>query len=245
MPNPIVELADVIVCVNAANQWVSNPTLQTNLSSSLYTFKWYYNSTLLPNTTSSLVPTQFGTYKVIVTISSTGCTTEDSATVTTSSPITAIAAVLEDFTSDQTILVEAIGGSPPYFYSINGETPQTSNVFQVDAGGKYYITVTDQSICNSVVVCACVFMYEKYFTPNGDGFNDTWNIKVPDQTKVMQISITDRFGKLIKRYNPEIDRWDGTYNGEKLFSTDYWFVVDYENCTGEFKQYKSHFALKR
>ncbi|MEM0544085.1 T9SS type B sorting domain-containing protein, partial [Flavobacterium sp. j3] len=38
--------------------------------------------------------------------------------------------------------------------------------------------------------------------------------------------------------------WDGTYNGQLLPSTDYWFTVDYleQNAV---KQFKAHFALKR
>jgi valyl-tRNA synthetase len=38
--------------------------------------------------------------------------------------------------------------------------------------------------------------------------------------------------------------WDGTFNGEALPSTDYWFTVEYEE-NGESKIFKAHFSLKR
>ncbi len=245
LPSALVNLEDIIVCVDDENNWTSTAILQTNLSTSLFTFEWFLNGNLLPNTSNSLIPNQLGSYKVIVTSNTNGCKTEDSAIVSSSPPIVASTNVYNDFEFSQTIVVQASGGTPPYLYSLNGNTPQSSNVFSVNTAGKYNIIVTDETSCNIVDVCACVFKYDNYFTPNGDGFNDSWNILVPDDTRVMSVSIFDRYGKLLKKYNPLKDRWDGTYNGENMFSSDYWFVVDYENCFGEIKQFKSHFTLKR
>ncbi|MBC7440118.1 MAG: T9SS type B sorting domain-containing protein, partial [Flavobacterium sp.] len=38
--------------------------------------------------------------------------------------------------------------------------------------------------------------------------------------------------------------WDGTYNGYMLPSTDYWFKVEYLEQS-QWKEFKSHFSLKR
>ena len=35
--------------------------------------------------------------------------------------------------------------------------------------------------------------------------------------------------------------WDGTFNGEQLFSSDYWFTVE----LGNGRNFKGHFSLKR
>ena len=246
LPNSIVNLQDVIVCVDALNNWTSVPAvLATNLSSSQFTFKWFLNGNLLPDTTSSLLPKVLGTYKVIVTSKTNGCTAEDSATVSSSLPIVASTNPLDDFASTQTVVVTATGGTPPYSYSLDGASPQSSNEFFVTDSGKHIITVTDQTNCNVAQVCAFAFQYNKFFTPNGDGFHDTWNIVVPDNSSAMVITIFDRYGKLLKKYDPRQDRWDGAYNGSTLFATDYWFVLDYIDCLGENKQFKSHFSLKR
>ncbi|RTY87000.1 T9SS type B sorting domain-containing protein, partial [Flavobacterium sp. GSN2] len=55
----------------------------------------------------------------------------------------------------------------------------------------------------------------------------------------------DRYGKLLKQLSPiNSTGWDGTFNGQPLFSTDYWFTVDYTE-KGANKVFKAHFSLKR
>ncbi|RXR21542.1 T9SS type B sorting domain-containing protein, partial [Flavobacterium stagni] len=82
-----------------------------------------------------------------------------------------------------------------------------------------------------------------YFTPNGDGIHDTWNI-VGLQNTTAKIYIFDRYGKLIKQISPSSLGWDGTYNGYLAPSTDYWFKVEYDEG-GVMKEFKAHFSLKR
>ena len=83
-----------------------------------------------------------------------------------------------------------------------------------------------------------------FFTPNNDGFHDTWNIIGVNNDPSTIIYIFDRFGKLLKQINPSGAGWDGTYNGQPLPSSDYWFKVEYiENDVP--KSFGGHFALKR
>ena len=85
--------------------------------------------------------------------------------------------------------------------------------------------------------------YPNFFTPNGDGYNDTWNIIGLNQPEA-KLYIFDRYGKLIKQLSTTGPGWDGTYNGHQLPSTDYWFSLEYmEN--GVAKEFKAHFAMKR
>jgi gliding motility-associated-like protein len=58
------------------------------------------------------------------------------------------------------------------------------------------------------------------------------------------ITIYDRYGKLIKQFSSKTIGWDGKYNGVNLYSTDYWFTVEYKQ-NGLDKIFKSHFAMKR
>nr|WP_315156575.1 T9SS type B sorting domain-containing protein [uncultured Flavobacterium sp.] len=82
--------------------------------------------------------------------------------------------------------------------------------------------------------------YPKFFTPNNDGFNDTWTIDFVYLSPNTGIRIFDRYGKLIKVLNVN-QVWDGTFNGYNLPSSDYWFVVTRLNGA----EFKSHFSLKR
>ena len=88
--------------------------------------------------------------------------------------------------------------------------------------------------------------YPKFFTPNGDGYHDTWNIIGMTVKSSSKIYIFDRYGKLLKQISPTGKGWDGTFNGERLPSSDYWFVLDYnEPVTVEINQLRANFTLKR
>ena len=86
--------------------------------------------------------------------------------------------------------------------------------------------------------------YPHFFTPNGDDINDNWNIVGLQYDNTAKIYIFDRQGKLIKQISPQSKGWDGTYNGNLMPSTDYWFTVDYSEDKA-YKQFKAHFSLKR
>lgn len=86
-----------------------------------------------------------------------------------------------------------------------------------------------------------LLMYPKFFTPNGDGCNDTWKIKFSDIEVGLTVNIFDRYGKLLKNLVTNDDSWDGTFNGDQLPADDYWFVVTRANGFVN----KGHFSLKR
>ncbi|WP_273567808.1 T9SS type B sorting domain-containing protein [Maribacter halichondriae] len=82
--------------------------------------------------------------------------------------------------------------------------------------------------------------YPKFFTPNQDGVNDTWQIeqiRIPDT----RTYIYDRYGKLLAVLIGEDERWDGTYRNRRMPSTDYWFKA----VSNEEIILKGHFSLKR
>ncbi|TDW52428.1 gliding motility-associated-like protein [Flavobacterium sp. 270] len=83
------------------------------------------------------------------------------------------------------------------------------------------------------------YVIPKFFTPNGDEFNDNWKITgINDQN--YNIYIYDRYGKLLKNLGKS-ESWDGNYNGVPLPSSDYWFHLVFENGIAK----KGHFTLKR
>ena len=82
--------------------------------------------------------------------------------------------------------------------------------------------------------------FPKFFTPNGDGFNDTWQVNGQLQL-IKDILIFNRYGKLLKQLNPASTGWDGTCNGKIQTSNDYWFTVSLEDG----RIFKGHFSLIR
>jgi gliding motility-associated-like protein len=91
---------------------------------------------------------------------------------------------------------------------------------------------------------AHVIKYPKYFTPNGDGYHEFWNISDLDFQPETLLYIYDRYGKLLKQLKTNELGWDGNYNGNPLPSTDYWFQVFYK-FNGINHEFKSHFSMKR
>jgi len=74
--------------------------------------------------------------------------------------------------------------------------------------------------------------YPQFFSPNGDGQNDTWTIINSDLlTQPATIYIFDRSGKLLKQIVPGGIGWDGTYNGRQMPSSSYWFRAEFNEPT--------------
>jgi gliding motility-associated-like protein len=132
--------------------------------------------------------------------------------------------------------------SGDFEYSIDGENFQTSNVFMVNEGGMYMGYVRERNQCGVDNKPFIVVSIPDFFTPNGDNINDTWTIKGATFFPEAEVSIFDRYGKLITILNHSNPAWDGTYNGYVLPSTDYWFVAKMDNNTPEIK---GHFAMLR
>ncbi|MBF8150281.1 T9SS type B sorting domain-containing protein, partial [Winogradskyella sp. F6397] len=214
-----------------------------------YSFEWSYNNTIIPGATApSLMPSQEGSYSVFVTdlntSTVTNCTHVDTTDVIESEPPSvSVELVTQAFADNHTI--EAVAsGIGVYEYSLDGGPWQDEGTFTNLSSGEHEITARDKNGCGLVTVSKFIIDYPLYFTPNGDGNNETWNIEgVGSNAKIY---IFDRYGKLLKQISPDGDGWNGTYNGKAMPTDGYWFTVEYdEPSNGERKEFKAHFTLKR
>jgi gliding motility-associated-like protein len=87
-----------------------------------------------------------------------------------------------------------------------------------------------------------VLRIPKFFTPNNDNYNDVWEVQGLANYPKAQVSIFDRYGKLITRLDSSKLSWDGTFNKIPLPASDYWYIlnIDFTSITT-----KGHFSLKR
>lgn len=144
---------------------------------------------------------------------------------------------------DQTVEIQLNNPQDYFLYSIDGENFQTSPVFNVVEGGIYNAYVKDVDQCSLVTKEFFVFSIPNFFTPNGDSYNDFWEIKSLDyKFPNAQIKIFNRFGKLISNFKAGEMGWDGNYNGLPLPSSDYWYLIELEPNS---KEIRGHFTLKR
>jgi large repetitive protein len=267
LPAPVIETANDVhtICVDYNTGAVIRDLMltATNTTPGSFTYQWFDETgtaiggatgpTYLVDTASPTGATR--TYTVVMTSNSTlGCTNEsDTFEVIQSGPAVIAPGtepgytVTNAFTENQIITVNVVGYGT-YEYSLDDGPRQTSNVFENVPLGPHFITVWDSEggmfySCERLLIeNVRIIDYPHYFTPNGDGIHDTWNVSGLDNTA--KIYIFDRYGKLLKQISPTSLGWDGTYNGHLLPSTDYWFTVDYleQNIA---KQFKAHFSLKR
>ncbi|MFH4966880.1 T9SS type B sorting domain-containing protein [Gaetbulibacter sp. M240] len=145
--------------------------------------------------------------------------------------------------SDSNFIRIIAAGDGDFEYSLDGINYQDNNSFDNLQGGVYTVRVRDKFGCGEDSTQVIIVDYPKYFTPNGDGINDTWFIAgLSDQFQARSdIFIYDRYGKLLKQLSPSSIGWDGTFNGSMLPSDDYWFSVSLEDG----RTFKGHFTLKR
>lgn len=157
----------------------------------------------------------------------------------------AIDGVVTNYFEENQVITVLATDSGNYLYQLDYGPLQQSNVFQNVSPGTHVIKVVDANGCSSPLTRdVLVVNYPKFFTPNDDTYNDTWNISGLQEQKDAKIFIFDRYGKLIKQIYPSGKGWDGTFNGEPLPSDDYWFLVEFtENFQS--KEFKAHFSLKR
>ena len=146
-----------------------------------------------------------------------------------------------DWTRDENTITVHAEGSGDYEYSIDGVNYQAENVFTGLETGVYQVYVKDANGCGEDIKEVVLMNYPNFFTPNGDGVHDTWRIPYSIKEPHMEVTIFDRYGKVITTFGPNHPGWDGTLNGIQLPSTDYWFVVKREDG----REFKGHFSMLR
>lgn len=207
-----------------------------------FTFLWSTGAT-----TQTIQVNEPGVYNVTVT-NGAGCDNSKVITVHPSDVAVIDDIIINDLRDNNTVTV--IASPPPgvdttYLYSIdrpNGPFSE-SNVFEHLQPGKHIVYVTEANGCGTVAEEIWILGVPKFFTPNGDGVNDTWNIIGVNSFfyPSSKIFVFDRYGKFLADVDPRGPGWDGDLQGEKLPATDYWYVLKLDDG----RVAKGHFSLMR
>ncbi len=249
-PTPLIDLnpngwANELVCTNLPTFTVTiNAGVLSGTPTSTYLYQWYLDGTLLPGKTNyTITVSAGGSYSVIVT-NAQGCSKTRTIIVKTSVIATIDHINIVDLTDIDTVEV-IVTGNGDYVYSIQESYGpyQTSNFFENIAMGIHTVYIKDLNGCGIAEQTISVLGVPRYFTPNGDSYNDTWNIKGANDQFYSNsiIRIYDRYGKFIKQISPIGNGWDGTYNGQLAPADDYWYNINFNDG----RSAKGHFSLKR
>jgi gliding motility-associated-like protein len=192
-------------------------------------------------TTNSISVATPGNYSVVVT-NVNGCTKTKKFTVTSSGVATITGATVNDFAANENSVLIQYTGVGNYEFSLDGSYFQNNPLFTGISPGNYLAYARDKNGCGlSAPFQIYVLDYPRFFTPNGDGFNDVWKIKNLELFPNAIITIFNRYGKLLKQLNTNSFGWNGTFNNTELPADDYWFRINF----GDGKIIKGHFSLKR
>ncbi|GAK99896.1 hypothetical protein JCM19314_1081 [Nonlabens ulvanivorans] len=236
---PIIEpVALIDYCGNNPQPLTIDAGIITG-SPSDYTYLWSTSEN-----TFSIQVTTGGDYAVAVTDTN-GCTSNRTVTVIISETATIDSIdVIHAGTSSNGTATANVSGLGDYEYRVSLEEPfQDSPIFDDLTPGFYTLYVRDKNGCGTVQQEFSVIGYPRYFTPNNDNYHDYWQLIGTSFTfePGAQIFIFDRYGKLLKQIAADGVGWDGTYNGNPMPSSDYWFTATLMDGT----TFSSHFTLKR
>lgn len=217
-----------------------NESLILNAGSGFTSYEWNTNP---PQFTQQITVNSGGIYEVTVT-NALNCSKTKTFTIEASGIGTIEEIVINDFQENNSATIQISPTSiGDYEYSLDGINYQNSNVFSNLLAGEYTVYVQDKKGCGITLETFYILDYPRYFTPNNDGYNDTWNIKNLERRGLENslITIYDRYGKLLKQLVGNSSGWNGTFNNEVLPAADYWFTIELTNG----KTVKGHFSLIR
>ena len=249
-PKPAIDTNDdghdnQLVCSNLPSFFVDlNADIIDSSPTTNYTYTWSKDGSIIPNENNyNLNVNKEGDYVVTVSTAA-GCFRTRSIKVTASDIATINSIDIVDLTELNSVRVN-VSGQGDYEYSLDAPFGpyQVSNLFENVAAGIHDIYIIDKNGCGTTTKQIAVIGVPKFFTPNGDGYNDYWNIKGVNASFSSKsiLYIFDRYGKLLKQVSPSSQGWDGTLNGEPLPADDYWFTLKLEDG----REAKGHFSLKR
>ena len=186
-------------------------TLQVDNPLTGYTYSWVENQSGDEISTAQSVDIRAGgTYTLTVTDRVTLCNRveifdviESEAAIITSEHVAVIDETSEIFGNNFSITIDStpgILGIGDYEYALLDELGnlvydyQDTFVFEQLSGGFYTVLVRDKNGCDENGIPASlevpVVEFPDFFTPNGDGVNDTWNLKEPIATTTLRVKFT-------------------------------------------------------
>ena len=243
-PLPIIELENYYeVCTDGAPLIIDGPA-------GFYSYAWYKTNGQSPQQISDsgqVSITEGGNYQLEVSTlyenngQTINCSSTTDFVVEPSNRALIQHIEIKDASNNNSFEV-SISGDGDYEFSIDNETYQNEPLFQHVVAGFYSVYVRDKNGCGISEEEIAVIGFPKFFTPNGDSTNEYWQIIGASQgLRTANISIYDRYGKLLRQFSMTDTGWDGTFDGRQLPASDYWFKVNFSDG----KLFQGHFTLKR
>ena len=219
-----------------------------------YNYSWTLNGepfpTNIPGDQSTILIREGGTYGVTATTKDKSLCSryiEFSIKPSEIASITRADLVVKDLIGDTgtiSVLTENLGIGDYEFtlYDPLG-LYQDSSYFDNVYPGIIKLYIRDKNNCGIAEIEVSLLGYMKFFSPNGDGINDFWQIQGVSENfqPNSRIYIYNRYGQLLHYLDPSQTGWNGTFDGNQMPQDDYWFRVFFEDG----RELSGHFTLLR
>jgi len=249
-PIPQFEVSPTaVVCLN-----LSPITLEVYNSADTYSYEWADSNGTIISTSSFAEVSSGGNYTVIAT-SGLGCESFPKTVNVLESVVADIElndVTIIDDSENNSVTINSQNnnlGIGDYEFALDDQFGpfRDEPYFEHLSPGVHSLYVNDKNNCGVAKLDITILGFPNFFTPNNDGYNDTWKI-LGNDTNNIQISaiyIYDRFGKLIADVDLTGNGWDGFFNGESLPASDYWYFVKFTDQYGDYREKHGNFSLVR
>lgn len=196
--------------------------------------------------------TEPGNYSITATALS-GCVSESRQISVRESSIANLLAshvsITDKDDNNQILIFTNDIGIGDYEYALDNPNGPYSQQKYYDnlAPGVHVLYIRDRNGCGIQEYRFSVLNHPLFFTPNGDNVNEVWNLTglVPDAYSKVTIRIFNRFGLVVATLDQFSLGWDGNFGGNRMPSTDYWFVAELTDINGYSNKRTGHFSLLR
>lgn len=154
--------------------------------------------------------------------------------------------------NDAALIFTVKGGTPPYTYSIPGSVRQQDSTIRQLAAGTYNYQVTDSHDCYITGAepvpesdARCAVYVPTAFSPDGNGQNDVFRVKMYDVVNNFRMSIYNRWGQLVYQSTDPKQGWNGERKGIRLDPGTYLWTITYEDHAHQPMQQQGSILLIR
>jgi gliding motility-associated-like protein len=221
-PPPTVSIQQIVKTTLCDGQ-----TVDLKVSYSNGTVKWNTGET-----SDQISVNRSGSYTATIT-SAAGCSSDTSINVQFNpNPVLNLPNAGVCVPSHKTATITAPEGMTSYTW--NGQIG--TNIYIADHPQTITLTVTDENGCQATqdiqVTDECPNInIPNAFTPNGDGVNDTWNIKGLEYDATAVVKIFTRYGQQVYESRGYNKPWNGNSNGKQLPAGVYYYIIKTKNST--------------
>lgn len=185
-------------------------------------------------TTASINVTSSANYYTTATLN--GCTYSDTIFIgSKKQPLANAGNDVQIFSGVSTTLIaKEFEHNTTYLWSPNFQLSNVNNrvtIANPNTTTTYYLKVSSADNCiayDTVIVTVKDgnIIIPNAFSPNGDGMNDVWEIKLPSSFQSAKVQVFNRQGQVVFSSVGYSTPWNGTHNGKYLPVGTYYFVIE-------------------